>query len=150
MSFERSSFYGTNFDWYAVDAAGHIGQLTTGFGPMPRQLFHDESKYSRVNDYFQSRPSTGSSSLSAKARELIQRKAANFDLHLAEAKRGLFIFDEQDYGPWHYLCAVPARPVLVAELPDEIRDYLHLFALAYYRFGDAESIDVSGHFECVK
>jgi hypothetical protein len=150
MSFTRADFYGLNLDWYAQDADGQVAQFTTGFGPVPRAVFADEAAYRAASDYFQSAAQVCSSTLSPWARAQESRGIGNYSLALAEARRGLYSFEEEAYGPRHRLYAVPGAPVRLSSLPTEVQGFVSRFHLSGIRFIDIEVLDVLEYFDCVR
>ena len=150
MSFTRADFYGLNLDWYAVDAFGQVAQLNTGFSPLPRNLFEDEDIYRRVCDYFNLIKPNQAAFLSQKAKSENSLGIADYSLALKEARRGLFIYDENEYGPIHTLIAVPVPPLNVTSLPEGIQQFLNKFHLPEVNFKNTETIDFLKYFDCVQ
>jgi hypothetical protein len=81
---------------------------------------------------------------------LTERGLGNYSLHLSEASRGLFIFDEKDSGPIHQLHALPKVPLLVTSLPNQIQDFLVKFYIPETNFMNTKAINVQKHFDCVQ
>ena len=119
----RKDFYGLNLNWYAIDSAGRVGQFTAGYAPVPAAVFLDEGLLDRVSEYFLSSTDGGASFLSATvARRLQADGSLNYSMHLAEARKGVFVFGEtgEQGAPTYMLEALPSNPVLVGELPSDV------------------------------
>jgi hypothetical protein len=147
MPFQRSDFYGLDFAWFAVDETGAIAQFTTGFGPMPRQLFLDQTTYEAAADYLSRLESSCISSLTKAAMETQEQGQADYSLFREDAARGLYAYGEGHYGPSHNLYAIPGAPLRLDALPNMVSRFLTQFRVGI-RFADHETIDVTQHFEC--
>ena len=150
LPFERKSFYGLEVQWYAVDKQGSIAQFTTGYGPIPSAVFEDQDRYDRIFDYFADQPASCGSALSEVSSREQAKGIANYDMHLKEAQQGLFIYDEDEYGPIHCLHAIPETPLTINHAPEWVAEYLSQFVLRNIVFSQAQRIDVEKVFECDK
>ena len=121
MSFRREDFFGIDFSWFCYDGLGMIGELVTGYGPIPAQVFDDKSSYGRVLDYFSELPDTSSSELSNSTKARARRGRSDFTLFLNRSRKGLFVYDYKGHhGPYERI-SIPRVPLLIAQLPDDVR-----------------------------
>ncbi len=119
----RKDFYGLNLNWYGIDSAGRVGQFTAGYAPVPAAVFLDESLLDRVCGYFMRSADKGPSSLSGAVARLCRADGSlDYGMHLAEARKGVFVFGEtgEQGAPTYMLEALPSKPVLVGELPADL------------------------------
>ena len=119
--------------------------LISGYSPLPKSLFEDENLYREVSNYFGSIKPNQPAVLSQYAKTLV----ADFSLSLEEAKKGLFSYDEEDYGPIHRLDAIPIMPLRITALPEHIQDFLAKFYIPEINFKDTDTIDTLKYFDCV-
>jgi hypothetical protein len=149
MSFSRADFYGLDFDWYACDASGCLARFTTGFGPLPRELFTDEDAYRTLADFFRTAPLVSESRLSSFAQTQQVRGVGNYSQFLADASRGLFILSEQNYGPIHRLYALPESALSLTTLPGSVQKLVSKLCLTGVLLADTDSVNLLEYFDCV-
>ena len=128
----------SDFEWYAVDSGGQVAFLTSaGFGPIPLLVFRDKAAYFAAAQYFESLPVRCGHALHA-------RRPHEWSSWTEAANRGLFAYDwtatAGQYVPGHpyELMARPDRPLLLAELPEAVQNWL-----APIRFGGEFGSDLS-------
>jgi hypothetical protein len=133
----REAFEGGEFDWFAVDAVGHVGHFSTaGFGPVPLPVLN-RLDATRMDDVW---------SLGERMLELPETGAATgclpgrIDDWLELARRGLFGFDWQHWSGPYRRAATPGVPIEVAALPPELLRLVKLVELPGIRFADSESV----------
>jgi len=144
-----STFYphGTDYEWYASDAAGHVAVFTTaGIGPMPSVLLGDLSLTDSLMDAVQHLPARG------RATMLVSLPRPDSFIHFAS--RGLFAYDWQDvhrtrgFSDRYEMLCRPDTPIHVTEFPEQFHPLLLSTALPGVRFADSLTIDVRGFFDC--
>ena len=110
-----SAFEGVEFDWFAVDAVGHIGHFSTaGWGPVPL----------RVLDRLDAAHTDALWSLGKRLLELpvvgqaTGHRPGRMDDWLELARRGLFCFDwQQNFSGPYQRIATPSIPVRAPACP---------------------------------
>lgn len=130
--------------WLGSDRDGYLGGfITAGIGPIPlaaldlRRLVavdvgsHLDQLFSVSN-----------------ARLLVSVKIP--DSYIALAERGLFVYDWTDVQSVYEAVAVPANPIIVSSLPDDLRDVANALRFNDLVFSEGEGIDVRGHFCCAE
>lgn len=145
LEFTRDALRGIDVDWFAVDRVGAIAIFTTGYGVIPRSVFESEERHSRLSEFFDGAPEISEACLVS---GLDPR--GNYDLFVAEARRGLYSYYHSDYRTKepYKLIAYPVTPALLGDLPEEIQAMLAVFRLDRIEFGKAEIIRIDEHFEC--
>ena len=122
---------GEEFDWFAVDARGCVGHFSTaGFGPLPSRLLErlDGGRRDAVWN------------LGARILALPVIGTATVHLRgergdwLAQARRGLFSYDWRHWKGPYRRAATPDLPVLLEDLPSDIRELLGLVTWPELRF----------------
>lgn len=111
-----------DFEWYACDAEGKVGFLTSaGFGPVPLVVFRSRPEYDAVRACLQELLERPRSSVTGKPVE---------SCWMAAARRGLFAYDwdavqgqPMPRRPYRRH-AVPSEPILLSELPNSVRVWL--------------------------
>jgi hypothetical protein len=140
----REAFEGFEFDWFAVDAAGHVGHFSTaGSGPVPLSVL-DRLDVAKTDELW---------SLGRRLLDLPMIGAATghlpglIDDWLELARRGLFSFDwpfpslrsrniEQSY----CRAATPSAPVEIVALCPELQRLIRLVEFPGVRFAELESV----------
>ncbi|WP_293910102.1 hypothetical protein [Deinococcus sp.] len=118
----REEITGVEFDWFARDAAGHIGQfLAVGDSSVPQAALASEEWLERLHVALDTLPE----------REAVNAPAGGFDLHLAgPQQRGAYVYEALAGQPGHYrLVAWPHTPLRVSELSAELQTYLGTLTL---------------------
>ena len=157
MSFDRDSFYGVDFKWFAVDSTGAIAQFTTGHSPIPKKVFSDKESFDQANNFFENLPNRTKAKLTTKYEKYLTPSKVGFTSPLVEAKRGLFIFEEfseirnekiyTTYNPEYELYAFPLKKLNIHDLTPEIQMFLSSFVIDI-EFSQNSIIDVRNYFEC--
>ena len=126
----------SDFEWFAVDRLGQVASLTSaGFGAIPLAVFRDKAAYFAAAQYFESLPVRCGHTLHA---PVPKRSWCSWSGHVFPdwscfthtAERGLFSYDWNavagQYVPGHpyELMASPDRPLLFAELPKVVQEWL--------------------------
>ena len=115
---------GPDFEWFGIDSEGHVAAFTNaGHGPVPATVFSSWELFNRTLDTISALPQIGDA-------EWIVSKPPRFDTWQDWASRGLFAFDWQ-HAPSlpaptlpYDLFAIPSRPLLVSQLPDDVADFI--------------------------
>ncbi|KEF34768.1 hypothetical protein RDMS_05415 [Deinococcus sp. RL] len=113
----REEITGVEFDWFAADAAGHIGQFMAAGDPhVPGAALVSEELLEALHVWIDTRPE----------REAANALAGGFDEHLTPPqRRGAYVYDHVPGEPGVYrLVAAPRQPLHVSELPEHLRAYL--------------------------
>jgi hypothetical protein len=119
----RKEITGVEFDWFARDGAGQIGQfLAVGDSSVPQAALASEEWLERLHVALDTLPE----------REAVNAPAGGFDLHLAgPQQRGAYVYEALPGQPGHYrLVAWPRTPLKVSELVVALQDYLETLVLA--------------------
>jgi hypothetical protein len=128
---------GFEHDWLAVDAAGHVGFFSSaGSGVAPRAFLDDMAAFELAIEVLASMPKTTTATCN---REL---PPGCIDTWRAMAERGLFAFDSDPLGGPYRIIATPHAPLLVTDLPFDIRRLLSRVVLSGVRF--AEALEIRG------
>jgi hypothetical protein len=141
-----------DFDWFGVDADGHIGHFTTaGFKYLPGSVSSSEEDLQEVTGYFDNEaPIRGAHRVDSesiaqfkgwKGEEHEARYLASFALM---ADKGLYSYDIDTYvraGIAYSRVAVPLSPLTLNELPDEVRRIVQRTILQGVCFGRSSRID---------
>jgi hypothetical protein len=127
-------WWGLEFDWLAVDRGGHVASLcTAGYGPVPvAVVFHVQT----IEAY---------DSIHELARVGSCAEAAQVDLNgdwVGTAERGIFVYD-WDHHDRYRRATVPSMPIVVAQLPNDLRQ-LALLVQLNTSFVIATEIDLEG------
>lgn len=127
----------SDLDWFAVDPHGHLGHFSSAGGPLPASVASSHEALKQLQHYFWTYcPPTTTAHINPDLAQLLPRLAhwleLPFNRHcyteqsLLLAQCGLFSFNrteiELPYQDTHYhLVAYPEQPLLLAELPPNIR-----------------------------
>jgi hypothetical protein len=133
----RRAFEGYEFDWFAVDTAGHIGHFSTaGFGPVPLSIL-DSLDHTQKDEVWL----LGEQLL---ALPVIGRATGHLpgriDDWLELARRGLFGFDWKHWSGPYRRAATPSVPIEFAALPAKFQPLVGLVTLPGIRFAELESV----------
>jgi hypothetical protein len=133
----RDAFVGYEFDWFAVDAAGHVGHFSTaGYGLVPLPVL-DRLDAAQTAELW----SLGERLL---ALPVIGRatghRPGQLDDWLEFARRGLFSFDWQHWSGPYQRAATPSVPVGVAALPTELQRLVRLVEWPVVVFAELQSV----------
>ena len=118
----REEITGVEFDWFARDGAGHIGQfLAVGDNTVPQAALASEEWLERLHVFLDTLPE----------REAVNAPAGGFDLHLAgPQQRGAYVYEALPEQPGHYrLVAWPRTPLSIGELSPALQGYLDTLML---------------------
>lgn len=128
----RREVDGGEFDWFAVDGHGHVGHFATaGYGPVPTTVL---AKLDGVRD------------LDARVLQLPVVGEATGHLPgrigdwLDMARRGLFAFDWKHWHGPYQRAATPSRPILIADLPTELREVVRLVTWPDVYFSELQAV----------
>jgi hypothetical protein len=137
--------------WLAHDRNNHVGGfVTAGLGPIPVDLI--DLNASRVREF--GRMSSDLPKVSGSRLLVSIYKDPSSFLDLAE--RGIFVYDWTDVrGGRAYLdayerVAMPTTPLLLASLPDRLRELTSLFKFAANDFSEETVLKVQEYFRCRK
>lgn len=146
----RSDYYGLDLNWYAIDSGGRVGQFTAGYAPIPAAVFTDEALLQIAGAFFERNAERTTSSLSDEAVRMRRLDRADFSISLAEARTGVFVFGEtgKQGAATYALEAIPAEPVLVHELPLEVRRAVSLVQFPAVSFPDVRVIEPGKFVPC--
>jgi hypothetical protein len=118
----------SDFEWFAIDARGHIAFLSSaGFAAIPIVVFRSKPEYFFCADYFEHLP--------VRCDISEHSPCAEVESWVEAAQRGLFVYDYSSatdtYGYGSYiagkpyrLIASPQHPLTLPELPMEIQEWL--------------------------
>jgi hypothetical protein len=121
----------TDFDWYAVDSTGYLVHFASGGGTLPSSVASSSEALAQLHHYFLTLSTETTTAHFNPDLQLVEPSLSNvyaYNLYIHSsanfAKSGLFAFDKTDlaHRDNHYhLVAYPARPLLLMELPADIR-----------------------------
>lgn len=133
--FNRRAWYGLIFRWYAVDDIGELAVFESGYLPIPDRVFNDRRAYEMLDRHLRHRPLVTSARIAPGIRLEHDSVGENeyFEMCQRESSKGLYFFDENEQGGWisarsYHLVTVPDQPLMIEQLPTEIR-----MELEYYR-----------------
>lgn len=144
----RKEHYGIDLAWYALDAAGCIGEFTTGFSPIPAVALRDADMLARLAEYMQSLPETTEARLSDHAAEATRCGKGDYTGFLPAARQGFYTYYEQHYGPHHECCSIPATPLTLTMIEKEFALYLEPITFKSLHFASSPHIDVAAYHAC--
>ncbi len=148
MDFKREEFYGLIFHWYAVDEAGFIAKFISGFGSILKDVFVDKLLYEKVENYFETLHTNENYILSPFAKLITQKNRESDNSVWYEAMKGLYIYDEKDYGHSYDLLSSPKNPITFLQQPIDIKIFLSSFLILDIKFNEQKQIDPRNYFEC--
>ncbi len=133
----REAFEGVEFDWFAVDATGHVGHFSTaGYGPVPLPVL-DRLDAAQTDELW----SLGERLLGLPVvGQATGHLPGEIDDWLELARRGLFGFDWQHGSGPYRRAATPGVPVSIADLPADLQRLVRLVELPGVRFAEVESV----------
>jgi hypothetical protein len=133
----REVFEGGEFDWFAVDADGHVGHFSTaGYGPVPLPVL-ERLDAARLDELW----SLGERLLDLpEVGQATGHLPGRIDDWLQLARRGLFGFDWKHWSGPYLRAATPSVAVSVADLPADRQQLVRLVEWAGVRFPEVESV----------
>lgn len=140
MKFIRESYFGLDFSWFATDKMGQIAKLTTGYGPIPEQVFRDEAAYNEVVDFFSRLEISSEAKLGRIARARKSRGTGDYSMYIEDAHKGFFAYDYHGHHGPYELMALPLTPLPKASLPRTVAENLIQLACS---FSESDHIRVS-------
>jgi len=141
ISEEEQSY--TDFDWFCLDEADHIGHFATaGFKSLPLSVARSAENLESLTQFFMGLAATTNSRIDA---SLTPEKRTERFLrsYVAMADRGLFSYDIDTYltpGIHYYRVASPVQPLRFESLPVHIRQILSLTRLAGVVFAESSLV----------
>jgi len=148
MTFDRKEFYGLTFSWYMTDAVGSVAMFMSGYGIIPKSVFVDKEKHEEISNFFDNSPLLFNSYLSPDNQKVVEGNSNDIFLEVKAAKRGLFVFDNEEYTDNYNLIALPEQRLKLSDLPRKIQEHLKLLSFEEIIFGDTKRISLSEYFEC--
>lgn len=132
--------------WLAHDRNNRVGGFVTGgLGPIPVDLLDlNEPKVEDLEEMVSGLPKVSGSSLLV---SFYPDPSSFIDL----AERGIFIYDWQagaQSANAYQLVAAPTTPILLASLPDKLREITSLVKFAANDFSQATFLKVREYFTC--
>ena len=149
MRLESSDYpEGIDYEWFAVDAAGHIATFTTaGIGPIPATVLTARAAEDALDEFLRRLPTRGTGTM------LVSLPRP--DDYIAFAERGLFAYDWADVhrtakncSGVYELYSRPSSPITLSELPAQFQSLLRERAFSDMRFSNSTSIDVRALINC--
>jgi hypothetical protein len=153
LVFKRDEYYGFAFRWYGFDKFGNIAQFRSGYLPVPKLIFSDESAYNKISQYFSELPKTTDAVLVEMFAKMKAKGNGDFIGSLGVAQKGLYAISEVDTLDngkridGYYLVAYPEQTINVVELPIDIRELIEPYYFPI-DFSEIEKIDTTTFFEC--
>lgn len=139
--------HGTDYEWYASDAVGHVAVFTTaGIGPMPVTVLGDLPLTDSLILAVQRLPVRGHA--------IMLVSLPRPDDFIRFTSRGLFAYDWQDvhrtrgFSNHYEMLSRPDAPIHLSEFPEEFHPLLRSTALPGVRFADSLTIDARRFFRC--
>ena len=141
MSSDRN-ILGTEFDWFAVDSDGHVGHFSSaGFGQVPKVAEANAELHDRVLELLQKAPASGKSSFE-------RGVGKGCEDWLKIAQHGIFSFDWKHWNGPYARIATPASPVLLDQLPEEVRSTASRIRFEKICFRKAKAVRPEDFFDC--
>lgn len=113
----REEITDVEFDWFAADTNGHVGQFMAAGDPhVPEAALASEELLEALHVWIDTRPET----------EEANAPAGGFDEHLTPPqRRGAYVYDHVPGEARVYrLVAAPRTPLRLEELPERLQAYL--------------------------
>ena len=137
----------SDFEWFAVDRDDHLAFLTSGgHAAIPRAIFRSNDAYFAARDHFRSLPFRGECVLEERG-----RRKPRPDDWVTMARQGLFgfdfEFDDPSPGCPYRLVASPDRPIMLFELPHDVRDWLEPLRFGTICFAETRTLLPEQFFE---
>lgn len=131
---------GAEFDWFAVDGRGHVGQFSTaGYGPVPAAVLARLTEVQDLNQLILRLAVIG---------DATGHLPGQIEDWLEMANRGLFAYDWKHWDGPYRRAATPSRPIMIAELPTELREFIGVVTWPDVCFADALAIRPQELCEC--
>ena len=128
----RHGVVGREFDWFAVDGRGHVGHFATaGFGPIPVAVLERLDELRHLDQRVLKLEVVG---------DAVGHLAGRIEDWLEMAQRGLFAYDWKHWGGPYQRAATPARPILLADLPTELRESVQVVTWPDVNFAEAMTL----------
>jgi hypothetical protein len=129
----RSDLWGWEWDFVAVDSAGHVAVLSSaGYGPIPEPVLAARDDVERADDAIAALPTITRAIPDNPERE------GNFSDWYSLSERGLFAYDwNLWHGPYERI-ASPAEPLDIDSLPEHVQAAARLLQLPYLFAGATE------------
>ncbi|WP_375435687.1 hypothetical protein [uncultured Hymenobacter sp.] len=112
-----------DIDWFATDGNGHILHVASGGGILPESVAASQEVLLELHQYFLTLPELEVAEIANGEDE-----ASSYQGFARYARRGLFSFEKtrlhERADTRYHLVARPLRPLLVAELPQNIAQLL--------------------------
>jgi len=126
-----------NFEWFASDAAGHIGVFSKNEEVyLPRSVLQDKAKYLCVIESLLRLPFP---------EPLTAEESRAFCYAVQYRRRGVYVFETARSVPTRYeVIERPPQPVTIEILPLPAQAYLRRFCIEWVRFADGRLIDFVG------
>ncbi|WP_433013573.1 hypothetical protein [Kribbella sp. CA-294648] len=129
----RSDLWGLEWDFLAVDSAGHVAVLSSaGYGPIPELVLAAREVVGRADDAIEALPT-----FTQAVRDNPEREG-NFSDWYSLSERGLFAYDwNLWHGPYKRI-ASPAEPLNISSLPEQVQAAARLLQIPYLFAGATE------------
>jgi|GEM_PF-729909 len=135
-----------DWDWYAVDPHGHIGNFATaGLRELPASVKRSREDALKLIDFFDGQ--LISSQYDVDSNSKVQHEIATAShkewflrSFVSAASRGLYSYDTDMRDAQYYRVATPRTPLLVSDLPVEIQEVV-LQTRAHASFSETPFID---------
>ncbi len=139
---------GIDYEWFAVDAVGHIAAFTTGgSGPIPAVALADSETEDALDGFLLRLPVRGCATM------LVSLPRP--DDFIAFAERGLFAYDWADvhraarnYRGVYEIYSRPTSPISISELPPQFQSLLRQRAFGEMQFDNSAFVDVRALMRC--
>jgi hypothetical protein len=137
---DRQALEGGEFDWFAVDADGHVGHFSTaGYGPIPKSVLRHYGQIKKLNEHLLALPVNG---------EAQGHLPGTIDDWLEMARRGLFSYDWQHWKGPYRRAATPSSPLTVDHLPTALQAAVKVVHLTGVRFAESFALRPEELCEC--
>lgn len=144
---EHEDLIGLDLDWFALDEKGQIAHFATaGRGPVPKymlkkniyrlhQFFHKKAE--KISEVLESRDWFKYENVNTKDKEIKSRYLSSF---MEIASRDLYSFNcsgRHDAPKLYFRIVIPKTPLLVNDLPDDIKIIMENIALENVDFSNS-------------
>lgn len=134
----------TDFDWFCVDADGHVGHFASaGFKQLPPSVAESAEDLALVNGFFTELSSIADAHELDELLTLEHRTERYLSSFVAMADRGIFSFDIDSYlkpETSYFRVAIPKHPLCFADLPARVQKVLGRTKLRDQLFDRCSSI----------
>lgn len=131
-----------------TDSVGSVAMFMSGYGVIPKSVFVNKEKHEEITNFFDNSPLLFNSYLPPDKQKVVEGNINDIFPEVQAAKRGLFVFDNEEYTDNYNLIALPEQRLKFSDLPPKIQEHLKLLSFEEVIFEDTKRISLPQYFEC--